>query len=168
MRWLAIVSVVFLYGCYVPRKAERHLAKIQNKYPELLASKAMQLYPIVERIDSFEVVKWRDSILEVTNIDTTEILDTLWIDCEFIKKKEKKYQQTIENLRTAISNPTTIIKYINDSTKLYLMRKELTSAKAEADKYRKNYDVMIKLALAFLAALVLSLVVHIIRYYLKK
>jgi hypothetical protein len=48
------------------------------------------------------------------------------------------------------------------------MRKELTSAKAEADKYRKNYDVMIKLALAFLAALVLSLVVHIIRYYLKK
>jgi len=168
MRLFAILSLVFLYGCYVPRKAERDLSKIQRKYPELLASKAMQLYPVVERIDSFEVVKWRDSILEITRIDTSEILDTLWVDCVFLQEKEKKYKETILSLRKAVSNPSTIIKYINDSTRLYLMNQEINKSKAEAEKYHKNYDLMMKLALAFLGALVLSLIVHIVRYYIKK
>jgi hypothetical protein len=165
MRYLLIGALIILAGCYSTNKATKDLNKIQNKYPELLASKAMQLFPVVERIDSFEVVKWRNSIINELEIDTLIITDT--IDCDILKRREEKYIKTILNLRRAIVNPKTVIKYISDSTRTYLLKKELEKANADVNKFRKNYDLMIKLALAFLIALVLSLIAHIVRYYLN-
>lgn len=166
MRLIALLILLSLLGCFTPRKAERQLNRIERNQPDLLAHRAMKLYPIVERIDSFEVVRWRDSILELHTLDT--LTDTLITDCDLFTQKERQYRDKIKALRSAISKPVTIIKYINDSTKLYLLRKELAISQRDFHKYRKNYEIMMKLSLVFLACLVLSLIVHLIRYYLKK
>lgn len=155
MKLIAVISLMFLMGCYVPRKAQRDLTKVQSKYPEMLAAKVQELYPIRERIDSIYFTKYRDSILQIT--DTITEIDT--IRCPEVKS----YQQKIIYLRGAIRNIPGPTKYLKDTAGLYLINAEMERLKSEAKVNQSSSSFWMRFGIWILVALVLSLIVHIFR-----
>ena len=163
MKYLLII--LFCYGCYLPKKAERQLNKVQSNYPELLAKKSVELYPIKERIDSVEFVKWKDSIIYVlsTTSDTiTNIsIDTI-SDCSQFEKRLKIANELLRRK----SIPSKIV-YIEDSSKIFILNNELQKLNTARDKYMAKYLFWVKFSICILIILVLLLAILLIKSYLK-
>jgi len=163
MRYLLII--LLLWSCYLPKRAERQLDKVQSKYPELLAKKSAELYPIKQRIDSVEFVKWKDSIIYVlsTTSDTiTNIsIDTI-SDCTQLKKRLSIANELLR--RKVIPSK---IAYIEDSSKIFILNKELQKSNVARDKYMSKYLFWIKFSVCILIILVLLLAILLIKSYFK-
>jgi len=163
MKYLLII--LLCYGCYLPKRAERQLNKVQNKYPELLAKKSIELYPIKERIDSIEFVKWKDSIIYVLSTTSDTItnfsIDTI-SNCTQLKKR---LSIANELLRRKVI-PSKIV-YIEDSSKIFILNNELQKSNVARDRYMGKYLFWIKFSVCILIILVLLLVLLLIRSYFK-
>jgi len=162
MKYLLII--LFCYGCYLPKRAERQLNKVQNKYPELLAKKSIELYPIKQRIDSVEFVKWKDSIIYVLST-TNDTINNINFDtinnCTQFKKRLSIANELLK--RKVI--PSKIV-YIEDSSKIFILNNELQKSNAARDKYMAKYLFWIKFSICILIILVLLLAILLIRSYL--
>jgi hypothetical protein len=155
MRFLYI-GLIFLYGCYTPSKADKDLAKIQNKYPEKFTEMAAKLYPVKERVDSIPYIQWRDSIISIT--DTLH--DTARIECG-------KLTKIIRDIRTKIVQAPPIIKWMEDSSRLHLIGVQLSKEKQESEKYRSRWENWMRISIVFLVLLLISLIAQLIRHKIK-
>lgn len=163
MKYLLII--LFCYGCYLPKRAERQLNKVQNKYPELLAKKSVELYPIKQRIDSVEFVKWKDSIIYVLSTTNDTITNINFDTINNCTKLEKRLKIANELLRRK-SIPSKIV-YIEDSSKIFILNNELQKSNAARDKYMNKYLFWVKFSVCILIILVLLLAILLIKSYLK-
>jgi len=163
MRYLLII--LFCYGCYLPKRAERQLDKIQSKYPQLLAKKSAELYPIKQRIDSVEFVKWKDSIIYVLSTTNDTINNINFDTINNCIKLEKRLSIANELLRRKVI-PSKIV-YIEDSSKIFILNNELQKSNAAKDRYMGKYLFWVKFSICILIILVLLLAILLIRSYFK-
>ena len=163
MRYLLII--LLLYGCYLPKRAERQLDKVQSKYPELLAKKSIELYPIKQRIDSVEFVKWKDSIIYVLSTTNDTINNINFDTINNCIKLEKRLSIANELLRRKVI-PSKIV-YIEDSSKIFILNNELQKSNAAKDRYMGKYLFWVKFSICILIILVLLLAILLIRSYFK-
>lgn len=145
----------------------KQVTEVQKKYPKAFAKKAAELYPVKERIDSIEVTKWKDSIVTIIETQVDTLLDTAWISCEKLQKQRDKYKYLLLSLKGKVIHSPAVIKYMEDTLYLNSIRDELKTANAEKEKYHKRYDNWLKVSIAFLLILILSLLAHLIRNFLK-
>ena len=163
MRYLLII--LFCYGCYLPKRAERQLNKVQSKYPELLAKKSVELYPIKQRIDSVEFVKWKDSIIYVLSTTNDTINNINFDTINNCIKLEKRLSIANELLRRKVI-PSKIV-YIEDSSKIFILNNELQKSNAARDRYMTKYLFWVKFSICILIILVLLLAILLIKSYFK-
>ena len=161
MKYLLLIFIC--YGCYLPKKAERQLNKVEKYYPELVAKKSKELYPVTERIDSVEFVKWKDSISYVIT-STSDTFINYHVDTN---NYGGKYERRLKSLILLLKNAPAKIVYLEDSAKIYLINSELKKSNIEKSKYEKKYLFWIQFSICILILLVLLLAALLFKSYYK-
>jgi hypothetical protein len=145
MRLVCLFLLGSLVGCLSPRKAERQLAKIQDKFPEKVISNCDSQ---VVRIDTFNLVEY-DWIETEAPVQTEYMTDTIKIKFEQSSIKVKKTIQKVE-----------IIKYVEDSASIKELTNQLSKYSTDYKKTylkAKNYEQYSKVLAVLLALLILAL-----------
>lgn len=156
MRWLWIL---LLCGCYAPKKAERQLAIIEHKYPQMLAVKARQMFPVTA--DSTQYINWKNHVRTIIKdrVDTLYRVDTA--DLSALKRELKSAYVFIDGLQKQLENVPNI--YYEDSAKLYLYDRKISElmTKNEKSEHSRNFLIYFSscisgLLILFLIALLIS------------
>jgi hypothetical protein len=101
-------------SCYTSKKADTDLNKIQDKFPEKIATFARDKYPLITKID--------------TVTDLQEV--TVYVDCpEVVADRDRidsfvVYENKIKTVRVPVKIPAqtiTITKTVEDSAKITLL-----------------------------------------------
>jgi len=136
------IALVLLSSCLSPRKAERQLDKVQDKFPEILAEKCLENYPCLpKKADTLITVEYDLIEVECPNGDipatSRDSVDTVYI----IKYNEKRVTKEIR----VPCESKVITNYVEDSAKLKVIGSQLAKAevsyllmKERAQKF-KNY-----------------------------
>ena len=165
MRYLFII--IFCCGCYLPKQAEKDLNKVEKHYPDLLKKRAAELYPLKIKVDSFPIIHWRDSIIELIKQRNDTIIDTFnnGNDCYLLRKKLKDQNAFIDGLQDQLNNIPIIYKTIEDSSKIYLLSKKVEEQTNSVNWYRKKSSIFIYYSTCISIILILLLLAITIRLY---
>lgn len=111
---LAIASMVMiiLNSCYTPKKADKQINKALQHYPDKVATIARNAFPCVP-LKSDTVISYIDTIIQVTDTIIERKNDTIFAKVQI--KSPVTIQQKI----------VTIIKKVEDSAKIYLLKKQI-------------------------------------------
>lgn len=130
MRNVLFVCCIAMVGCYTPRKADKHLAKAMDEYPEKVASICSKEYPCKPgKTDTIEKV----------------YLDLIEVECpDYPVPTTDTIRDTIQTTRTKIvrievpRKERVITKYIIDSSlvKVYTSKYEACAKEADMWKYK--------------------------------
>jgi hypothetical protein len=161
MKW--IVFLFFIYGCYLPKTAEKQLDKAQKKYPEIVAKKAQELYPV--KTDSVEFIRWKtdiDTFVKLIELDHF-IVDTFTkvVKVESYQKRYEFQRWINRELVKKISEIKPII--IKDSAESFRLRDALQKAEKERDKFRHKFSILSWIVISFLILFILYLVAYILK-----
>lgn len=140
--------LLLLVGCLTPKKADRQLLNIAAKYPQKVAKKCTDTYPVKERTDT----------IENTEYDFIEVLcDT------FLNIGEKRDTIVLTKKVQVPSKTITITHTVEDQAAIHSMQNEISqlnskllSANSRGDFYYKWYWILI-------CACILLFCLHIIR-----
>ena len=159
MRYLVLF---FLLSCMSPKKAERKINKMEQKYPSKFASKCAKEYPCIPRkADTISVVEYDfievecpDGQIPATSVDST---DTVYI----VKYNERRVTKEIK----VPCESKEITKYVLDSSKIKELTDRLDKANSDCQKATqkaKRYFTVIKILGLLLALLIMAL------YFVRK
>ena len=140
---ICLFALLFV-GCLSPRKAERQLSNIREKYPDLIKCDT------TSRIDTVSNLEY-DWIETEGPTQTNEIkmVDTVNIKFEKTSIRVKKVIQKVE-----------IIRYVEDTTKIRLLTNQLSKLNQDYKKTylkSKNQEQYSKVLAVLLALLILAL-----------
>jgi hypothetical protein len=165
MRYLFII--LFCCGCYLPKQAQKDLAKIEKRYPKLVKDRAAVLYPLKIKVDTIPVIKWKETINEIIKqrFDTinNNVVDSL--DCGDLRRRLKEANDFIGGLQFQLNNIPRIVETIEDSSKIYLANKRLNEQTRQAKKYELRSTIFIFYSACISALLILLLLAYIIKSY---
>lgn len=163
MKWL--VFLFFIYGCYLPKTAEKQLEKAQKHYPEIVAKKASELYPA--KIDSIEFIKWKKEIdtivkfIELDNyiIDTFSRVDTFRTDSY---RKKYEFQKWVNlQLKKKIAEVKPI--YVKDSAEVYHLKSEVDKLTKARNSFKYKFSILSWILISFLILFILYLIAYILK-----
>lgn len=149
--------ILLLWGCLSSRRANRLTDKILKSYPEVIAKVARDKFPCQ--------INKNDTIINVKD-------STIWIDCPdpiiekvpFKNKIDTNYKKN--KIKVPVNLPVktiTIVKEIEDLSKIVLLDTELTKTRVENEKMAISMVKKNKV----IKWLIFALVGFIIPYLLK-
>ena len=149
MKFIYGFITLTLVSCLSPRKADRQLSNLEDKYPSKIAQACSTNYPCnIVRIDTL----YKDSLITDTLIGLIPVMDTI---TDTIQGSEViKYKVITKKISLPI-----VIKYFEDSSKIKLLNeqwsKKLEKCKKEcsADKKTSGSLSYGKIAMLFLLLL---------------
>lgn len=167
---LLFISVLFFFGCYTERKAEKQVLKAQIYHPDMVARKTSEWYPcgwLIAKMDSSEMVDWMariDSINTIIKYDTTFLIKDKKIivnkDCGNLNEKLSSANNFIYQLQKELNLPAPVI-YRNikifDSAKISYLNSIIKSKSDDKDLYQKKYENLLKITIWLIVALAISL-----------
>ena len=129
--------------------------KIEDKYPELLADKCADKYPVVYKIDTINFTDFINSVDSFYDfkLDTIKKNDTIY------KTKLKESKSFIKEV--IYKHTPTIIKIVTDSAKVFSYQVKLDTSIKEKEKYKNLYDVWFKIAIALFIMLLISIAIRL-------
>lgn len=142
------ILVVFLLGCYSPRKAERQLDKAA-KYPAKVAAKCHQMFPVVTKSDTVQNTEY--DFIEIEGQDRYITIDKIKTDT-LIKYVTRKVQLP--------GKVITITNVVKDSAEVYQLGVALQNCQNEAKAAEGKAAIYLKIAKmlgAILALLILAI-----------
>lgn len=161
---LLLISCLFLFGCYTQRKAEKQLEKAKIKYPELVAEKSAEWYPVIpiEVIrDTNAYKEWArkiDSFSQqiVTHYDTVFTHDTI------MKNTHKLTNEIITKYNTFIKEMPPIHDTIKvlDKAKIEDLEAKI---KGKEVKLTESYTLMNKTLIIGLILLLILFIIAILK-----
>lgn len=154
MRYLFLL--VFLYGCYTSKDAQKDLSKVQEKHPEELAKVCKDKYPCLpKKTDTVEKVYY--DLIEV------ECPGTVYIEKrDTIISKDTIY---VKITKKVPSKEIIITKYIKDSAELQVALNQLADCKQQTEKLKWDNErkkSIIGKGLLVSLSLLLALLVYIL------
>ena len=154
----------FLWGCYLPKTAEKQISKAQKHYPELVAKKASELYPV--NTDSVEFIKWKlqvDTLVNLIEYDRF-IHDTLRINTQCGENFKKRYdfQKWLnQELKKKIQEVKPIV--IKDSAETFRLRSEVNRLQSLNDRIRNKCSIISWILVSFFILFLLYLIAYILK-----
>ena len=125
MKNWGFILLVALMGCMTPKKADKKIGKIQDKFPSSLAKACAKNYPCAEKsVDT--LVSYRDNYIEVPCDSIVVMADTIKQDTVFIIRtviKKIPAKKIVEYKDKII----TINKFIEDSAKIKVLTSQVDS-----------------------------------------
>lgn len=153
MRYLFLV--LFLYGCYTAKDAQRDLGKVQEKHPTELAKACKDKYPCLpKKTDTVEKVYY-----DLIEVECPEV---------YIEKRDtfiSKDTIYVKVLKTLPRKEIIVTKYIKDSADLKVALDELAVCKQQTNKLKADNDrkkSIISNGLIVSLSLLLALLVYIL------
>jgi hypothetical protein len=137
------------------QKAKMTISKIEDKYPELLADKCADKFPVVYKIDTINFTDFINSVDSFYDFK----LDTITKNDTIYKTKLKESKKFIKEI--IYKYPPTIIKIVTDSAKVFSCQVKLDTSIKEKEKYKNLYDVWFKIAIALFIMLLISISIRI-------
>jgi uncharacterized protein YggU (UPF0235/DUF167 family) len=183
MRNLAIIiPILFLFGCYSPKKAEKDLNKAQITYPNLVAKKTSEWYPCgwaVVKMDSTER-RHVQFMFDSLNREIIKITDTIEIAIKSTDTINAGNKELIKQLKTKLNNAKSFIAIlqekinqpipivyktirIEDSAKLKLSRDQIDYLNRSLEDYRIKYENRMNWLLWLLIAFIVSMLYMILK-----
>ena len=138
---ICLFALLFV-GCLSPRKAERQLSNIREKYPDMIKCDTLS------RVDTVNNLEY-DWIETEGPTNEVKMVDTVNIKFEKTSIKVKKVIQKVE-----------IIRYVEDSSKIRLLTNQLSKLNEDYKKTylkAKNKEQYSKVLAVLLALLILAL-----------
>jgi hypothetical protein len=153
--------IILFFGCYTQKEASKDLNKAKSKYPELTAKFTRDNFPC-KTTDSSVVYDTVYRDVEVlcpppTYVYTTDTLYKNKVDTI----KVKGNTQYVKTLVRVPVKQETITKWYEDSSKIFLIMKDLEKCKAEKDKYVKKNELKRSFILWLIIALLMSILFNI-------
>jgi hypothetical protein len=154
-----LILFINIVGCFSLHKAEKLTKKIYNEYPEVIAKVARDKFPCkINKLDT--IVNYKDSTIWIDCPDSVIEKVTLLnvIDTILIYKKIK--------IKVPVNLPVktiTIVKEIEDLSKIVVLDTELTKTRVENEKMAISMIKRNKV----IKWLIFALVGFIIPYLLK-
>jgi hypothetical protein len=137
------------------QKAKMTISKIEDKYPELLADKCADKYPVVYKIDTINFTDFINSVDSFYDFK----LDTIHTNDTIYKTKLKESKSFIKEI--IYKHTPTIIKIVSDSAKVFSYQVKLDTLIKEKEKYKNLYDVWFKIAIALFIMLLISIAIRL-------
>jgi hypothetical protein len=152
MRYL--ILLVFLYGCYTAKDAQKDLNKVQEKHPQELAKVCKDKYPCLpKKTDTVEKVYY-----DLIEVECPEV----YIERDTFISKDTIY---VKVLKTLPRKEIIVTKYIKDSAELQVALNQLAVCKQETEKLKADNDrkkSIISNGLIVSLSLLLALLVYIL------
>ena len=155
MKCYLFLFCVALSSCFTMQKAKMTISKIEDKYPELLADKCADKFPVVYKIDTINFTDFINSVDSFYDFK----LDTITKNDTIYKTKLKESKSFIKEI--IYKYPPTIIKIITDSAKGFSCQVKLDTSIKEKEKYKNLYDVWFKIAIALFIMLLISIAIRL-------
>jgi len=157
------------------------ISKIEDKYPELLADKCADKFPVVYKIDTINFTDFinsvdsfydfkLDTITKIDTINFTDFINSVDSFYDFkldtITKNDTIYKTKLKESKSFIKKiiykyPPTIIKIVTDSAKVFSCQVKLDTSIKEKEKYKNLYDVWFKIAIALFIMLLISIAIRL-------
>ena len=115
MKYILLTTILFA-SCLTEKKSVKHLALIQNKFPNLIAQNCADKFPIKETIEVRETIK----------LDTINNTDTLYRDSIINNELVKYIYLPGKTITKTITKDSIIVKERTD--KLFILENKLRSA----------------------------------------
>jgi len=128
MRLYLLFLLPFLLGCYSMKKAKKQVRKANDNYPELLAEFCKKEFPCIDKQSDTTYIY--DTTFE-SKIDTI-IVENPIISFDTIIKKDTILRKSKDRI---ISITKTIVKKIEDSSKVFLLNSKINELNKKCDKY---------------------------------
>ena len=138
MKYILLTTILFA-SCLTEKKSVKHLALIQNKFPNLIAQNCADKFPIKETIEVRETIK----------LDTINNTDTLYRD-SIINNELVKYIYLPSKVITKTIKKDSIIR-VEDTRKLFIAQNKINEI-----QYELNQKT-IKLRIAYIILLILGI-----------
>jgi len=116
-----LVLVFFLYGCYTPKKAEMHLDKVNENYPEKIAELCSKQYPVRLKHDTVTEVYYDLIEVECPEYVQETVHDT-------VTYRDTIFTKVIKSLPSKV---VTITKVVEDSAKIKVLMAALDKEKGK-------------------------------------
>ena len=155
MKCYLFLFCVALSSCFTMQKAKMTISKIEDKYPELLADKCADKFPVVYKIDTINFTDFINSVDSFYDFK----LDTITKNDTIYKTKLKESKSFIKEI--IYKHTPTIIKIVTDSAKVFSCQVKLDTSIKEKQKYKNLYDVWFKIAIALFIMLLISISLRI-------
>lgn len=143
------LPLLFLLGCYGPKKAEKALEKAYKKQPATFAKKANELFPIIT--DSVKYIEWR----EKTDSIFQTVTDTIYHDSIQVREIIRNNYKVITKLKEQIKVIPPIIKA--DSSSIFKLNEYIKKVEKSKQHYKKKSEILFWIALLLTAFAVLFL-----------
>ena len=152
MRIVYLLTILLLVGCLSPKKAERQLAKINDKYPEKVSGMCADSF-VVSKTDTLVTLEYDWIELES---DTTTMIDTI-----AVVHNDVHYKYIHIPAKTI-----TITKYEENTARV----KELSIKLDNCDKDRQKAVIKAKTYQGYskILGLILALLIIVIYFVLKR
>lgn len=150
--YLFLFCVAFT-SCFTMNKAKMTIGKIEDKYPELLASKCADKYPVVYKIDTINFTDFINSVDSFYDFK----LDTIHTNDTIYKTKLKESKKFIKEV--IYKHTPTIVKIVTDSAKVFSCQVKLDTSIKEKERYKNLYDVWFKIAIALFIMLLITIAI---------
>lgn len=171
-------------GCLTPKKSEKEIDKIHQKFPEILAKKSSYYFPCGWKIinmnnqEEARINKIFDSLNKeiIIEVDTIQKLiyctDTITDISKIEKLKNQLFNTTnfIKSLQKSLNSKSFIVYKnveVTDSAQLFDLKNETIVSKNGLEKYRNRYENLLKISIWLIIALAISLLLNINRYKLS-
>jgi len=128
MRLLLLCLLLSLVGCYSLKKATKQVRKANDTYPEMVAKFLQKEYPCIEKKSDTTLIY--DTTYQV-KIDTF-LIETPIISFDTVIKKDTILRQSKERVITITK---TIVKKIEDSSKLLIASNQLNLVNKKLEKF---------------------------------
>lgn len=155
MKYYLFLFCFVLSSCFTMHQAKMKMDKIETKFPELLANKCADKFPIVYKIDTINFTDFINSVDSFYDfkIDTVVNNDTIY---------KTKFQESKKFIKEVIYKHTpTIIKIVTDSAKIFSYQVKLDNCNKEKEKYKNLYDVWFKIAIALFIILLITIAIKV-------
>lgn len=143
-----------MYGCMTPKKADRQLSKIMDEYPDKVSIVCQDEFPCKPlKADTIEKVYY----------------DLIEVECPEVTKVIKSTDTIIKKVHVKIpSKERIIIKYIEDSAKIYQLSQALTDCKGKLDTCLNKKVVIEKKSSNRLSWILILIIVSLLAYIVRR